>query len=263
MYGLESTVVLAMQGGCALHAGRPFYAADICADLEQIPRPRGLVTTPVHLRLLLAEEAALPALDFMLSATAPLSPQLAAQAEQRFRSPLYEIYGCTEAGQIATRRTIAGAEWSALPGLILRQNEQGTWVKGGHVEHDVLLADVIETAGQDRFVLHGRTADLVNIAGKRTSLAHLNYHLNSIPGVHDGAFITPDQEDDRHQRLMAVVVAPGLTAEAVLRALRLQVDPVFLPRPLYLADALPRNATGKLPREALDALMIQLARKTG
>jgi acyl-coenzyme A synthetase/AMP-(fatty) acid ligase len=263
MYGLESTVVLAMQGGCVLHAGRPFYASDVCTELEQTPRPRGLVTTPVHLRLLLAEDNALPALDFMLSATAPLSPQLAAQAEQRFGAPLYEIYGCTEAGQIATRRTIAGAEWRALPGLLLRQDQQGTWVKGGHVDRDVLLADVIELAAQDRFVLHGRTADLVNIAGKRTSLAHLNYHLNSIPGVHDGAFIAPDQEGDRHQRLMAVVVAPGLTAEAVLRALRIQVDPVFLPRPLHLVDALPRNATGKLPRESLDALMIQLARKTG
>jgi acyl-coenzyme A synthetase/AMP-(fatty) acid ligase len=29
------------------------------------------------------------------------------------------------------------------------------------------------------------------------------------------------------------------------------VDPVFLPRPLRLCPALPRNATGKLPREAL------------
>ena len=263
MYGLESTVVIAMQGGCVLHAGRPFYAADVCAELEQTPRPRGLVTTPVHLRLLLAEETALPALDFMLSATAPLSPQLAAQAEQRFGAPLYEIYGCTEAGQIATRRTIAGAEWSALPGLTLQQDAQGTWVRGGHVEQDVLLADVIELAGQDRFVLHGRTADLVNIAGKRTSLAHLNFHLNSIPGVHDGAFIVPDGQDNGSQRLTAIIAAPHLNAEAVLRALRVHVDPVFLPRPLYFVDALPRNATGKLPRESLDALMTQLARKAG
>lgn len=263
MYGLESTVVLAMQGGCMLHAGRPFFAADVCAELEQMPRPRGLVTTPVHLRLLLAEETALPALDFMLSATAPLSPQLAAQAEQRFGAPLYEIYGCTEAGQIAARRTIAGAEWRALPGLVLSQDERGTWVRGGHVEQDVLLADVIELSGQDRFVLHGRTADLVNIAGKRTSLAHLNYHLNSIPGVYDGAFIVPDGPNDTHQRLSAMVAAPNLDASAVLKALRAHVDPVFLPRPIYFVDALPRNATGKLPRESVDALVTQFARKAG
>jgi acyl-coenzyme A synthetase/AMP-(fatty) acid ligase len=263
MYGLESTVVLAMQGGCTLHAGRPFYAADVCAELERTPRPRGLITTPVHLRLLLAEGAALPKLDFMLSATAPLSPQLAAQAEKGFGAPLYEIYGCTEAGQIATRRTVSGAEWSPLPGLVMRQDARGTWVSGGHVEQDVLLADVIELTGGNRFVLHGRTADLVNIAGKRTSLAHLNYHLNSIPGVDDGAFIIPDEQDNSSQRLMAIIVAPTLTADAVLKALRGHIDAVFLPRPIYCVDALPRNATGKLSRESLETLITRLARKTG
>ena len=29
------------------------------------------------------------------------------------------------------------------------------------------------------------------------------------------------------------------------------IDPVFLPRPLRLVEALPRNETGKLPRAAL------------
>jgi acyl-coenzyme A synthetase/AMP-(fatty) acid ligase len=96
-------------------------------ELEKTPRPRGLVTTPIHLRLLLAEGIALPALDFMLSATAPLSPQLAMEAEVQFGAPLHEIYGCTEAGQIATRRTVAGAEWNALSELILRQDGRGTW----------------------------------------------------------------------------------------------------------------------------------------
>ena len=52
-------------------------------------------------------------------------------------------------------------------------------------------------------------------------------------------------------RLLAFVVARGITHEGVLRALRTRIDPAFLPRPLYLVASLPRNATGKLPREAL------------
>ena len=40
----------------------------------------------------------------------------------------------------------------------------------------------------------------------------------------------------------------------LLAALRECIDPVFLPRPLLFVDALPRNRTGKLPREALQAL---------
>jgi acyl-coenzyme A synthetase/AMP-(fatty) acid ligase len=262
MYGLEFTVLMVMQGGLAMHAGRPFFPVDICAELEALPRPRGLVTTPVHLRVLLAEAIELPAVDFLLCATAPLSPQLAIEAETRFAAPLHEIYGCTEAGQIAARRPAQGQEWRTLPGVSLRADERGTWAKG-HVGREVLLADVIELRDQNTFVLHGRTADLVNIAGKRTSLAHLNFHLNSIAGVKDGAFVMPEEDDGRVTRLMAFVVAPGLTSEAVLSALRERIDPAFLPRPLCLVEALPRNETGKLPRRAVDELVTRLAAKVG
>jgi acyl-coenzyme A synthetase/AMP-(fatty) acid ligase len=75
--------------------------------------------------------------DFLLCATAPLSPQLAAAAEARFSAPLHEIYGCTEAGQVATRRTVETAEWRPLPGVMVRQDRKGTWVAGGHVETEV------------------------------------------------------------------------------------------------------------------------------
>lgn len=259
MYGLESTVVLAMQGGLALHAGRPFYPADIAAELEALPRPRALVTTPIHLRTLIAESDVFPRADFLICATAPLSPQLAAAAEKSFAAPLYEVYGCTEAGQVATRRTVKTSEWSALPGITLRQDGKGTWIKGGHVDTEVLLSDVIELRGRNRFLLHGRNADLVNIAGKRTSLAHLNYHLNSIEGVRDGVFVVPEVEGETVTRLMALVVAPGITRQALMKALRRRVDPAFLPRPLCFVESLPRNATSKLPREALATLMSELA----
>ena len=259
VYGLESSVMMALQGGCALHAERPFYPADIRAALDALPRPRGLVTTPVHLRVLLAEPDAVPPADFVVCATAPLSPQLAAQAEARFGTALHEIYGCTEAGQVASRRTVETEEWRALRGITLRADGEGTHVLGGHVEREILLGDVIELRGRERFLLHGRTADLVNVAGKRASIAHLNYHLNSIEGVRDGAFVMPDDGGEGVARLMAFVVAPGLSREAILAALRQRIDPAFLPRPLCFVDELPRNATGKLPRRALD----QLARKAG
>ncbi|MGH8622594.1 MAG: AMP-binding protein, partial [Burkholderiales bacterium] len=263
VFGLEATVLTPMQGGLALHARRPFYPADIRAELAALPRPRALVTTPVHLRALLAEADELPPADFLLCATAPLTPQLAAQAEARFGAPLYEIYGCTESGGIAARRTTETGEWRAMRSVALRADARGTWVRGGHVETEVLLADVIELRGRGRFLLHGRTADLVNIAGKRTSLAHLNYHLNSIEGVRDGAFIVPEQAGEAVTRLMAYVVAPGLSSEALMNALRRRIDAAFLPRPLHFVEALPRNETGKLPRRALNEFGIELAGRTG
>jgi acyl-coenzyme A synthetase/AMP-(fatty) acid ligase len=60
-----------------------------------------------------------------------------------------------------------------------------------------------------------------------------------------------------------VVVAPGLRAAALNEHLRRRIDPVFMPRPLLLVDQLPRNATGKLPRQALLELAERHARQRG
>ncbi len=254
MYGLESTVMLALHNGFALQARRPFYPADIRTALERAPAGRVLVTTPVHLRALLAEEQQLPSLRLIVCATAPLPVALAAEAERRYAAPLLEVYGFTEAGQVATRRTAGTPQWRTMPGVRMRSDERGVWFGGGHVEIEALAGDVIEPLDAQRFVLHGRNADMVNVAGKRTSLAYLNHQLASIPGVADGVYFLPEDGGEAVTRLMAFVVAPGLAPEAVLSALRARLDPVFLPRPLHFVPALPRNAAGKLPREELARL---------
>ncbi|NTV11844.1 MAG: acyl-CoA synthetase [Zoogloea sp.] len=255
MYGFESTVLLALQSGAAFSAARPFFPADICAELAAVPRPRVLVSTPFHLRNLLAAEEELPALDLLLSATAPLSQSLAAEAEARTGARLMEIYGSTETGQVASRRTAEGAAWTLFPGVRLDWQDGAAWASGGHIEQPVAMSDVLEPVGEGRFMLCGRSADLVNIAGKRTSLAWLNHQLAAIDGVQDGAFHMPsDAPPDSIVRLAACVVAPGLDAATLVAELRRRIDPVFLPRPLVFVEALPRNATGKLTHEAAEAL---------
>jgi acyl-coenzyme A synthetase/AMP-(fatty) acid ligase len=257
MYGFESTVLLALQSGNAFSAGRPFYPADVCSELAAVPQPRMLVSTPVHLRTLLAAGVHLPSADLVLSATAPLSQNLAREVEQRFETRLLEIYGSTETGQIASRRTAQTVEWQLFSGVRLVNDAEQTWAEGGHVEQPTPMCDVLEVTARDRFLLHGRLSDLVNIAGKRSSLSYLNHQLNAIPGVVDGAFFVREEDESSSTgvtRVAALVVAPSLDAAAVNEQLRKRIDPVFLPRPLLFVDSLPRNDTGKLPHEALLSL---------
>jgi acyl-coenzyme A synthetase/AMP-(fatty) acid ligase len=254
-YGFESLLMLAVQHGLVLHAGRPFYPADIVAELAAATRPRLLVTTPLHLQILLGEPAEIPPADLVLSATAPLSAELARAAEARFAVTLCEIYGCSEAGQIAVRRTAHTQEWHCLDGIALHQNAAGTWASGTPIAEETLLSDIIELHGPERFSLHGRIADLVNVAGKRASLAHLNYHLNEVEGVLDGVFVAADDIGNAVNRLTAFAVAPGMRAEDILAALRQRIDAAFLPRPLHLVARLPRNILGKLPREQIMRLL--------
>ena len=128
------------------------------------------------------------------------------------------------------------------------------------MEQPTALGDIIEITGEDTFLLHGRSADLVNVAGKRSSFAYLDYQLNAIEGVLDGAFFLRDETSAGEvgvTRLAAAVVAPGWDGAALTQRLRECIDAVFLPRPLLLVERLPRNATGKLPRQALQALVAE------
>ena len=262
MYGFESTVLIALQSGSALHAAHPFYPVDICAALAAAVQPCMLVTTPVHLKVLLASGLDIPLPHLVLSATAPMPPQLALAVEARLQAPLLEIYGSTETGQIASRRTTDGPEWTLFPGVSLNASQGRVWASGEHIEQAMPMGDEIELLAGARFLLHGRSADLVNIAGKRSSLDYLNYQLNAVPGVIDGAFFMPDEDPGDHiTRLTAFAVAPGMAAPALLAALRQRIDTIFMPRPLVMLEALPRNSTGKLPREVLAALL-QAHRRT-
>jgi len=258
MYGFESSVLLPLQSGHAFSAERPFFPADIATALAAVPAPRVLVSTPVHLRALIAAGTALPELGLVVSATAPLANDLARQVEDRFQAPLLEIYGSTETGQMASRRTTAGEEWQLFPGVRIGVEGERTWVRGGHVEAPTPMGDVLEATGEDRFLLRGRTGDLVNIAGKRSSIGYLNHQLTSIPGVVDGVFVIQDEESAPGSgitRLAALVVAPTLDAATITEALRDRLDPVFLPRPLLFVEEIARNATGKIPKHVLETLL--------
>lgn len=139
------------------------------------------------------------------------------------------------------------------------------WVYSGHAETPAPVGDAIELIDDMRFLLHGCKVDLINVAGKQPSLVYLNHRLNAIAGAVNGIFYTPDgASTTRHTRdsaavtrLVASVVALGLSAADVLRTLHDRTDAVFMPHPLLLVDALPCNETGKLAYDVLVALIAQ------
>ena len=125
----------------------------------------------------------------------------------------------------------------------------------------VPVPDHIACFGPKQFVLLGRPSHLINIAGRRVSLDELNGQLQEIPGVEDGTFFMPDEHEAAGcvTRLVAFVVAPDKTNLEILEELRNKIDTIFLPRPLFLVQNLPRNSTGKLTRASLCELFIHVS----
>jgi acyl-coenzyme A synthetase/AMP-(fatty) acid ligase len=255
MYGLETSVLLPLLAGFGIHGGRPLLPADIAAAIEDVPAPRILVSTPIHLRSIVDSGISFSDIAVVVSATAPLQQELAQRVESVLGAVLVEMFGSTETCVIATRRTAHEARWRAYPGISLEPVEGGTNVRAPWLTCDQLLHDIIEVHADQSFGIVGRHGDLVEVAGKRASLSDLTRRLMSLPGVQDAIVFQPPGESGAVRRCAALVVAPGHSARELLRSFRPEVDAAFLPRPLVVVPELPRNQMGKLSMEHMIALL--------
>jgi len=251
-FGFEMLIMQTLRGSAAVYAHRIVYPSDLEEFCKMQQSERWLITTPYHLELFAGGGRLPTGLTRIVSATMPLAPELAARVERGAGAEVHEIYGSTEAGCIATRRTASGLTWR-LAGdlsLVIGADDVAT-LHGDRVGGALELRDRVARA-DGGFELYGRDTDLVKIAGKRASLQALTAILRAIDGVQDGAFI--DGTTLGQKRLAAFVVAPQLSGERIRNALAQRIDAAFLPRPLVLLDALPRDANGKLNLDALAQL---------
>lgn len=248
MWGFEMSVLLPLFFNAAISDQTPFFPQQIAEVLRDLPAPRLLVSSPIHLKALHKGVSESPMIDYILSATAPMPLQLAAELAKQFNASVTDVFGCSESGIIAARDAMCDEPWTLANAFSLESAADGTLIKAAHLPAPVPFPDIVELCSPSTFRWRGRSQDMINIAGKRGSLADLNQRLAEIEGVDDGAIFLPEEDATR---LAALVVSATLQPSDILAKLRGTTDPVFLPRPIYMVDKLPRSATGKLPRKAL------------
>ncbi len=262
MFGFETMVMLTLQSGTALLDARPVYPADLAQSLAAASASGvydiWLMSTPLQLRAFHRDLDAVPGLRRIISATMPLGRELAQAIERDWEVPVGEIFGCTEGGILATRRPAVSAFFAPAAGLAFELTSDGLpRVSGGHLPRPLTLSDRLRPespgfAGAGRFEVIGRDDDMVKIAGKRASLEALTRELLAIAGVNGGAMFPPFADAPR---LAGIVVAPGRSSDDIRADLACRIDPAFMPRPLVVVAALPRDANGKLPIKDLLALL--------
>ena len=77
-------------------------------------------------------------------------------------------------------------------------------------------------------------------------------------GLEDG-FVFYPQDANQVTRLVAIVaLKEGVQKADLLAFLKQHLDSAFVPRPVYVVDALPREPNGKLLRKNIDALHASL-----
>ena len=285
VHGLFVALHGALLNGSTMLWHRGFEAGAVIADLERATILMGVPTFYVRLaadpRL---TRGTVANMRLFVSGSAPLLESTFAQFESRTGHRILERYGMTEAGMICSNpydgERLPGTVGFPLPGISVRIADdqarevprgapgvietrgpnlfRGYWRKpektaeemrpgGWFVTGDVAVMD--ETG---RVSIVGRAKDLIIAGGLNIYPREIELAIDAIPGVGESAVIGVPHPD-LGEAVVAVVTRsdPALEEAALLAAIAPRLARFKQPRRVIFADALPRNAMGKVQKAAL------------
>ena len=255
LYGLTFNVWFAMSAGRPMATTRRVYQE----QLLTLPSPVALITTPTFMRMLETSLAA-PTLPFVLSAGGPLSAEAKATLKAWSPSTIYEIYGSTETGVVASRAHKDSDEtpdWTLIDEGALNETPEGWVLSSPLLTKGVLtLDDRLTMTGERTFRLLGRRDRVVKIGEVRLSLTEVERVVERRLGLVIRAL--PIEQGDR--TFIGAVVNEKLSPQwqgalpdrrAVTKALYGVLDPLARPRLWRSVEDWPINAQGKVETQRL------------
>ncbi len=262
IYGLLFRVLWPLAAGRRI-APRRFFPEEIVAALAG--NDSVLVASPAHL----SRWPALPmpvdgCLRAVFSSGGPLSDEAAELTVQHLGVAPIEIFGSSETGGIAWRkRDHAAPAWQALPGVRWQLADGQLEVDSAHLPSPGWwrCADSAQPSG-DGFHLLGRADRIVKIEERRVSLEALEQALCRHPAVAQARVL----ELPGSRATLAAVIVPTTAGWRQLAEGRRRLgvslgehladshEAVVRPRHWRFVEALPVNAQGKVPQQALATL---------
>ncbi len=271
IYGLLFGVLVPLVSGASFVRETPMHAEPLAAAYRA-SGANVLVSVPAHLRALeVLDPSAFGARPprRIFSSGAALPAETAVMLASRFGLRATEILGSSETGGIGHRLATPSLEAPAAPFEALPSVEVSVGGDGrmqvespfldARAARPFVSADRVELVDARRFFHLGRADGVVKVGGTRVSLEELTKRLLAIEGVRDAVVWAVPVGGARGFETRAVVAgadAEGAPLEPsrLREALREHFDPVVIPRRLRVVEALPREPTGKVRREALEAL---------
>jgi acyl-CoA synthetase (AMP-forming)/AMP-acid ligase II len=224
---------------------------------------------------------------FIRSCSSALAPVVLEKLEARFGAPVLEAYGMTEASHqmssnpLPPGRRLPGSVGTGTgveiaifemdrPGEFVQAGQpgevviRGPNVMGGYKDNPKANAESFVDGwfrtgdqgmldGQGYLTLTGRIKELINRGGEKISPLEVDAVLLRHPAVAEAvSFAVP--HSTYGECVQAAVVLKGQSDEAALRAFcREHLAKFKVPDRIYIADKLPRTATGKIQRRHVSA----------
>lgn len=260
-YGLGNVVLpLIAQGTATVCGGSPFPHAMAEAIVRW--KPTVFPAVPALLRALAMSDVPpeqLASLRTIISAGAPLAPEVAQAFAAKFARRLHSFYGSSETGGITYDRSgdaaLTGRSvGTPLPGVRITFGSRGRFTvesaavftlgnrrRGAEGLGVHRPGDIGAVTAEGELTLLGRAGRFVKIAGRRLNLAELEQTLRSVPGVRDALVVAHPARADA----LAAALATDEPVEAIRGVLRERLAAWKIPKKIVTLPAFPLTARGK------------------
>jgi long-chain acyl-CoA synthetase len=263
------------------------------AMLQEIFSRRATIlpAMPAFYRMLVGAPLPTPLpVRIFISGSAPLPMQTLREFEEKFKVPLIEGYGLSEASPVVSKNPLKGAHKAGSIGIpianvemsvqaddgrMLGPNETGEiCVRGGNVMLGywnqpeetkkafrngwLLTGDVGHRDTDGYYYITDRKKDMLIVNGNNVYPREIEEVIYHFPGVKEAAVIGVKDERRGEQALAYVAPAEGQTLDetALLQFVRGQLADYKVPKRVVVMPALPKNATGKILKTELRKLAV-------
>jgi long-chain acyl-CoA synthetase len=253
------------------------------AMLQEIFSRRATIlpAVPSFYRMMLAAQIPTPLpIRIFISGSAPLPMQTLKEFEEKFKVPLIEGYGLSEASPVVSKNPLRGARKAGSIGIpipnveISVQDESGKMlgvdetgeicVRGGNVMLGywnqpeetkkvfrngwLLTGDMGHRDADGYYYITDRKKDMLIVNGINVYPREIEEVIYHFPGVKEAAVIGVPDERRGEQPVAFVAAAEGQTLDekALLQFIRGRLADYKAPKQIIILPALPKNATGKI-----------------
>lgn len=265
IYGMAFGVFVPISAGLPIRRTR----LEFPEELERIVRERAvIVSSPAFLkRLAYSYKKRLPfaAKPFWLSAGGALPDDVARGVEKVSGNGVQEIYGCSEAGAMATRRIDEGTFFLPIsPNRISLAGNGCLEIQSSYADAGRFVTGDLGTVNADgSFCLLGRADSIVKIEEKRISLLEVENRLRETGVVRDVRVVPLS---GKRQYLAAAIVWNDAGIEQFRGLPKRRINEFFksrlsgflestvLPKKWRYLEELPQDAMGKIRTRDIAAL---------
>jgi long-chain acyl-CoA synthetase len=258
------------------------------AALQEIFSRRATIlpAVPSFYRMLLGAQQPTPLpIRIFISGSAPLPMQTLREFEEKFKVPLIEGYGLSEASPVVSKNPLRGAHKAGSIGIPIAnvgmsvQDESGKTlgvnetgeicVRGGNVMMGywnqpeetrkvmrgdwLLTGDVGHRDADGYYYITDRKKDMLIVNGINVYPREIEEVIYHFPGVKEAAVIGVPDARRGEQPVAFVAAAEGQTLDekALLQFIRGKLADFKVPKQIIILPALPKNATGKILKTEL------------